>query len=404
MSLNETLKITLGTGSYTSGKECVKHAGATAVESYTLVSGNTAGATLDGNELTITQPGTVKVTYTVTLGDQKKEATATFTITEKAASADQKTELTDAVASVKDNYAADSDKYTADSWKDVQDAIDAANALGADATESQVAAAKDAIAAAVAALVPASRGSLDDLKNSISGLKESDYTADSWKALQDALAAANALDANAGLTATDKAYNDLLAAKAGLTVKTADAGQTGTKNPTTNVTPAKKGEIKDDGIYSYRILDPDAKTVEVTGLKKTDLTKITVFSTVTLDGVTYKVTGVAAKAFKGNKKITAVTIKKGVTSIGKNAFAGCTKLKKVTVKSTTLKTIGAKAFYGCKSLKTNSLNKTKVINIVGKKAIKGINKKATIKVAKAKRAAYKKLLAKKGQASTVKIK
>jgi hypothetical protein len=157
-------------------------------------------------------------------------------------------------------------------------------------------------------------------------------------------------------------------------------------------------------IYNYKVLDPVAKTVAVCGLKKTSLTKITVFSTVSIGGVTYKVTGIAAKAFKNNKTITSVTVKKGVESIGNSAFAGCTKLKKVTVKSTTLKSIGSKAFYGCKNLKSISLNKTKVLKTVGKNAFKGINKKATIKVAKAKRTAYKKLLAKKGQASTVKIK
>jgi hypothetical protein len=314
-----------------------------------------------------------------------------------AASEEQKAELSAAVADVKNNYEADADKYTADSWKALSDAVAAANAIGADAKESEVTKAKDAIATAISNLVPASRSSLDELKNEISGLNEADYTADSWKNLQDAVAAADALPSDAGLAATDKAYSDLVAAKAALTVKTAETDtqnpttstdQTNSTNPTnpsnptnptTTATPAKKGEIKDDGIYSYRILDPDAKTVEVTGLKKTSLTKLTIFSTVTLDGVTYKVTGVAAKAFKGNKKITAVTIKKGVTSIGKNAFAGCAKLKKITIKSTTLKTVGKKAF-------------------------KGINKKATIKVPKAKRAAYKKLLAKKGQASSVKIK
>jgi hypothetical protein len=48
--------------------------------------------------------------------------------------------------------------------------------------------------------------------------------------------------------------------------------------------------------------------------------------------------------------------------------------------------------------------KSKVLKSVGAKAFKGINKKAVIKVPKAKKAAYKKLLAKKGQAKTVVIK
>jgi hypothetical protein len=102
-------------------------------------------------------------------------------------------------------------------------------------------------------------------------------------------------------------------------------------------------------------------------------------STVKLNNVTCKVTEVSAKAFKSCKKLKKVTIGKNVTTIGKQAFSGCASLKKVTVKSKVLKSVGAKA-------------------------LKGINKKAVIKVPKAKKAAYKKLLAKKGQAKTVVIK
>lgn len=48
--------------------------------------------------------------------------------------------------------------------------------------------------------------------------------------------------------------------------------------------------------------------------------------------------------------------------------------------------------------------KSKALKKVGKNAFKGINKKAVIKVPAAKVKAYKKLLAKKCQSSTVKIK
>ena len=42
-----------------------------------------------------------------------------------------------------------------------------------------------------------------------------------------------------------------------------------------------------------------------------------------------KVTAIADKAFKGNKKLTTVTIGKNIKTIGKNAFASCAKLKTV---------------------------------------------------------------------------
>ncbi len=101
--------------------------------------------------------------------------------------------------------------------------------------------------------------------------------------------------------------------------------------------------------------------------------------------------------------MASVTIKKNVTVIGKNAFAGCAKLKKVTVQGNKLKQIGSKAFYNCKKLKTITI-KSKALKRVDKNAFKGINKKAVIKVPAAKLKAYKKLLAKKGQSKTVKIK
>ena len=68
-----------------------------------------------------------------------------------------------------------------------------------------------------------------------------------------------------------------------------------------------------------------------------------------------------------------------VKSSGKAAFKDCKNLKNITVKSTKLKTVKAKA-------------------------LKGINKKATIKVPAKKLKNYQKLFRKKGQSSSVKIK
>ncbi len=85
----------------------------------------------------------------------------------------------------------------------------------------------------------------------------------------------------------------------------------------------------------------------------------------------YKVTEIAPNAFKNSKKLKSVTIGKNIKRIGKNAFYGCKNLKKITIKSVVLKS-------------------------VGKNAVKGTNKKLTIKVPKKKLYFYKKLLKKKG--------
>lgn len=101
--------------------------------------------------------------------------------------------------------------------------------------------------------------------------------------------------------------------------------------------------------------------------------------TLKVDGKSYKITSIEKNAFKGNKKLTKVTIGTNVTKIGANAFSGCSNLKNIVVQSSQIKS-------------------------VGKNAWKGIHKKAVIKVPKAKLKSYKKLFKGKGQGSKVKIK
>ncbi|MBQ3911341.1 MAG: leucine-rich repeat protein [Lachnospiraceae bacterium] len=63
----------------------------------------------------------------------------------------------------------------------------------------------------------------------------------------------------------------------------------------------------------------------------------TVYTKVKIDGITYKVTSIAANAFKGNKTVKKVTIGKYITSIGNKAFYKATGLEKVIIKSKKLK-------------------------------------------------------------------
>ena len=106
---------------------------------------------------------------------------------------------------------------------------------------------------------------------------------------------------------------------------------------------------------------------------------ITIVVSAVLDGHTFKVVAVSAKAYKGCSKLQKVTIGKNITSIGKQAFAGCKKLKKITIKSTKLKS-----------------------SSIGKNAFKGTAKKLTVKVPKKKYKVYKKFLKKKGN-KTVRV-
>lgn len=168
-------------------------------------------------------------------------------------------------------------------------------------------------------------------------------------------------------------------------------------------------------------------TVAYTKPTNNKATTVTIPATVTVNGVTYKVTSISTNAFANNKTITKVIIGKNVNSIGKNAFKNCTKLKTVTIGSnvTTIGTtafykctaltkiiipakvskIGKQAFYGCKKLKTITI-KTKKLTTkkVGSKAFKGIYAKATIKVPSSKLSSYKKILKARGVSSKAKIK
>lgn len=174
---------------------------------------------------------------------------------------------------------------------------------------------------------------------------------------------------------------------------------------------------------SYQVVSEDEKqpTVVYTAPADKNVKKITVPATITVGGITYKVESVAPDAFKNCRKLTSVKISTGVQIIGKNAFSGCSKLssvtigkdvteigagafanckalKKITIPAAVTK-IGKKAFNKCKKLKTVTI-KTKKLKTVGGSAFKGIAKKAVIKLPKAKKDAYKKLLKKKYDKTT----
>lgn len=146
-----------------------------------------------------------------------------------------------------------------------------------------------------------------------------------------------------------------------------------------NPVPAK-GKTVQSGALKYTVTKSASKngTVKVTAPVKKTYTSITIPSTVKIEGYTFKVTAIAASAFKNNTKLAKATLGANLTTIGKEAFYGCRSLKTITVKTKSLKSVGSNA-------------------------LKGINAKATIKVPSEKLTAYKKLLKGKGQSASVKI-
>ena len=108
------------------------------------------------------------------------------------------------------------------------------------------------------------------------------------------------------------------------------------------VITVRADEIQSKDLY-YSLNHTD-KTAAVTGAAKTGIKQIKIPATVSANGRTYKVTSVAAGAFKGLKSLAAFSTGRNLTTIGKSAFEGCTKLKKITVESKKITKIGKRAF------------------------------------------------------------
>jgi hypothetical protein len=184
---------------------------------------------------------------------------------------------------------------------------------------------------------------------------------------------------------------------AGKVTKAATATKKGTKTYTCKVcgktktssiaakgAPKKGTKLTDSKTKAvYKVTKAGKTGGTVTYVKSTNkkAKTITIPATVSVEGITYKVTAVSASAFKNNTKVTKLTIGSNVSSIGKNAFYGCKKLKTITIK-------------------TKKLTSAKV----GSNAFKGIYSKATVKVPKKKLNVYKKFLKKKGIGKNVKVK
>ena len=182
------------------------------------------------------------------------------------------------------------------------------------------------------------------------------------------------------------------------------------QNPVSTVTPSQAPTIAKPAAKKTVLTDTKNKckvtvtsssisnpTVAYTKSTNKNATSVKVPDTVKINGVTYKVTSVAANAFANNKKLTKVTVGKNVITIGKNAFKNCTKLKTVTIQSTGLKTIGTGAFSGDKKLTTITLKSTKLTSkAIAKTALKGTNSKLVIKVPAKKVTVYKKYFKNKG--------
>ena len=179
------------------------------------------------------------------------------------------------------------------------------------------------------------------------------------------------------------------------------------KTPEADV-PAAGTTLKEKTGREYKVTKSDSSkgkpSVTITKLsaKEKKAKKVTIPKTVTINNVKYRVTGIAAKAFKNSKKLQSIVIPDTITEIGAGSFEGCKNLKSVTI-GKNVTSIGKNAFKNCKNLKKITVKSTK-LKKVGKGALTGINRKCVIKVPKKKLKSYKSLFKGKGQKKSVKIK
>jgi hypothetical protein len=163
-----------------------------------------------------------------------------------------------------------------------------------------------------------------------------------------------------------------------------DTTDTSTNTSKPDVAPLKGEIITDDKSKAeYKVTKADGKILTVTYVRpcSNKITTVSLPKTITVGGITYKVTAIADNAFKNCKKLKKITIGGNVITIGKNVFNGDKKLKTIVIK-------------------TNQLTSKSV----SKKAFAGVSSKVTIKVSKSKVKTYTRLFRSKGLSRKVKVK
>ncbi|MCR4841870.1 MAG: leucine-rich repeat protein [Eubacterium sp.] len=156
--------------------------------------------------------------------------------------------------------------------------------------------------------------------------------------------------------------------------------------------------------HKYRVTastDVSGSVNTVSLVEAANVATLKVPATVEYQGVTFKVTAIAAKAAKGNSALKKVVIGKNVKTIGARAFYGCKKLRKIVI-GTGVRKIGSKAFAKCVKLK-NIRVKSGVISSVKKNCLLKDIKLAKIKCVTARaRRLFRKAVKKAGLSAKVK--
>ena len=117
-----------------------------------------------------------------------------------------------------------------------------------------------------------------------------------------------------------------------------------------------------NGINLIYNLNSDTKTaVVIKNFSKKYSGDIVIPSSVTIEGINYKVTSIGERAFENCTALTSVTIPDGVTSIGNMAFYYCTGLTSITI-GKNVETIYHETFGCCYNLKKVDINSSAIVS------------------------------------------
>lgn len=283
--------------------------------------------------------------------------------------------------------------YTSKSWEEYQEVLSRMGKMPDPLTEETINETIQELVQAYKNLrLAADKSGLKSMMDAVDALTPSDYTADSYARLRTARNEAQAIytDADAPQSHVDAAYYCLLQAKNALVKKAA---------------PDNPGKIEDHKKYTdaksriqYKVIHASQRTVAVTACTNKNTSSLSIPASVTINGVTCRVTEIGDHAFQNFKRLKKVTIGKNVTKIGKQSFYGCGKLTTVII-GANAKTIERQSFQNCKKLRKLTFKGNKITSIKSN-AFKNTHAKIRVKLdnkmSRQKKSSLKKKLKKSG--------
>ena len=156
-----------------------------------------------------------------------------------------------------------------------------------------------------------------------------------------------------------------------------------TTSPTVGKVPVTEDNVKTDD-SAFTTQTNKKGTLKIKGAKAVSKSKATVPATLTVNGVTYKVTSLGTKSLSNWRKVKTIVLSENVNTIQKSAFQNCKKLRTIIVKNAKPTKFYAKAFKGVNtkkitikfSKKMSKKNYRKSVKLLKKIGFKGKIKRA----------------------------